>query len=238
MKPLHAQISEYIMTKIQSGEWPVGHMLPTELELCEQFGISRSSVRTAMMSLVNDGYLKRVKGKGTFVTNPMRLEDTTIFIESFAEEMHRHGKEISSEIIEFRVMRGEDAVCRALQLPEGSNILKLSRLRYCKDHFDDGPIVLNTSYFTMKYSFLQNYDFSSISVHKAMAENGLYRKYVEKHIGAVTLDARSSRLMGVENQSLALSMISTTYDSDNDLFEYCVSLYPASRNEFILKFRL
>ena len=44
--------------------------------------------------------------------------------------------------------------------------------------------------------------------------------------------------MGVENQSLALSMISTTYDSDNDLFEYCVSLYPASRNEFILKFRL
>mgnify|MGYP002531602315 FL=1 len=71
MKPLHAQISEYIMTKIQSGEWPVGHMLPTELELCEQFGISRSSVRTAMMSLVNDGYLKRVKGKGTFVTNPM-----------------------------------------------------------------------------------------------------------------------------------------------------------------------
>ena len=98
--------------------------------------------------------------------------------------------------------------------------------------------MLNTSYFTMKYSFLQNYDFSSISVHKAMAENGLYRKYVEKHIGAVTLDARSSRLMGVENQSLALSMISTTYDSDNDLFEYCVSLYPASRNEFILKFRL
>ena len=90
----------------------------------------------------------------------------------------------------------------------------------------------------MKYSFLQNYDFSSISVHKAMAENGLYRKYVEKHIGAVTLDSRSSRLMGVENQSLALSMISTTYDSDNDLFEYCVSLYPASRNEFILKFRL
>ena len=87
MKPLHAQISEYIMTKIQSGEWPVGHMLPTELELCEQFGISRSSVRTAMMSLVNDGYLKRVKGKGTFVTNPMRLEDTTIFIESFAEDM-------------------------------------------------------------------------------------------------------------------------------------------------------
>ena len=129
MKPLHAQISEYIMTKIQSGEWPVGHMLPTELELCEQFGISRSSVRTAMMSLVNDGYLKRVKGKGTFVTNPMRLEDTTIFIESFAEEMHRHGKEISNEIIEFRVMRGEDAVCRAVRAGGTARIWRISPAR-------------------------------------------------------------------------------------------------------------
>ena len=71
-----------------------------------------------------------------------------------------------------------------------------------------------------------------------MAENGLYRKYVEKTHRRRNAGLLSSRLMGVENQSLALSMISTTYDSDNDLFEYCVSLYPASRNEFILKFRL
>ena len=57
MKPLHAQISDYVMTNIKNGEWPVGHLLPTEMELCEQFGVSRASVRTALLGLVNDGYL-------------------------------------------------------------------------------------------------------------------------------------------------------------------------------------
>ena len=92
------------MTNIESGQWPVGHLLPTEMELCEQFGVSRASVRTALLSLVNDGYLIRVKGRGTFVTTPQRVEESTVFIESFAEEMHRRGEVIETEVLEFRVM--------------------------------------------------------------------------------------------------------------------------------------
>ena len=52
------------------------------------------------------------------------------------------------------------------------------------------------------------------------------------------LDARSSRLMCVENGSLALSITSYTRDLDDELVEYCESFYPADRNEFILKIRL
>ena len=94
MKPLYTKISDYVMEKIQNEEWPVGYMLPPEVELCQQFGVSRTSVRTALLTLVNDGYLHRVKGKGTFVTTPQRVEESTIFIESFAEEMRKRGKDI------------------------------------------------------------------------------------------------------------------------------------------------
>lgn len=226
------------MDKIQSGEWPVGYMLPTELELCDQFHVSRPSVRTALLSLVNDGYLVRIKGKGTFVTTPQRLEESTIFIESFSEEMRRQGRAIQNEVLEFRIMAADEKVCRHLELPAGSTVVKLTRLRYCVDNFEDGPIVLTTSYYTMKYSFLQNYDFSAISVHKALEEHGLARKYIEKHINTAMLDQRSCRLMGVENGSLALLIISHTKDTDGEMMEYCESLYPAERNEFILKLRL
>ena len=226
------------MEKIQSGKWPVGYMLPTELELCEQFGISRPSVRTAMLSLVNEGYLRRIKGKGTFVTTPQRVEESTIFIESFAEEMHRQGRNIETEVLEFRVMQAEEKIRQLMQLPEGATVIKLARLRYCQDNIEEGPIVLTTSYYTMKLSFLQNYDFSTVSVHLAMAEHGMAKKYTEKHINVAVLDARSSRLMCVENGSLALSITSFTKDMDNELVEYCESYYPASRNEFILKIRL
>lgn len=226
------------MDKIKSGEWPVGHMLPTEMELCNQFNVSRPSVRTALLSLVNDGYLVRIKGRGTFVTTPQRVEESTVFIESFAKEMHDRGYEIETEVLEFRVMRADEGVRRHLSLPPNSNVLKLSRLRYQKDNFESGPIVLTTSYYTMKLDYLQNYDFAKTSVHQAMSEHKMEKKYTEKHINVTVLDARSSRLMCVENGSLALSVTSFTHDLDGDLIEYCESLYPAGRNEFILKIRL
>lgn len=238
MKPLYKNVYDYVLEKIESNEWPVGHMLPTELELCEQFGISRPSVRTALLALVNDGYLVRVKGRGTFVTAPQRVEESTVFIESFAEEMHKRGYETETEVLEFRMMRADENIRERLALPANSTVLKLSRLRYQKDNFENGPIVLTTSYYTSKLNYLQNYDFSKTSVHKVMAEHNMTKKYTEKHINVAQLDTRSSRLMCVENGSLALSVTSFTQDSDGDLVEYCESFYPADRNEFILKIRL
>ncbi|MBQ5990867.1 MAG: GntR family transcriptional regulator [Oscillospiraceae bacterium] len=231
------------MEKIQSGEWPVGYMLPTELELCKLFGISRPTVRTALASLVNDGYLVRTKGKGTFVTAPQRIEESTLFIESFAEESRKQGKTIKTEVLEFRIMHADEKIRSNLQIPEGSTIIKLTRLRYSYDGSDDGPsdsgpVVLTTSYFTEKLSFLQEYDFSSISVHQAMSEHGVMRKHIEKRISVARLDSRVCRLMSVENDSLALLVSSRTEDENGELIEYCESLYPASRNEFILKIRL
>ena len=213
MKPLHAQISDYVMTNIASGEWPVGHLLPTEMELCEQ-------------------------GRGTFVTMPQRVEDSTVFIDSFAEEMHRRGQDTQTEVLEFRVMQADEKIRSYLDLPEGSSVIKLTRLRYTKNSFDEGPIVLTTSYYTMKLSFFQNYDFTVTSVRQAMLENGTAKKFTEKRIDAAVLDGRRSRLLGVKAGSLAVVITSYVRDVDDDLVEYCESYYPASRNEFILKIRL
>ncbi len=238
MKPLYAKVADYVMEKIESGEWPVGHMLPTEVELCQQFNVSRSSVRTALLSLVNDGYLVRVKGRGTFVTMPQRVEDSTVFIDSFAAEMHKRGQDIQTEVLEFRVMPAEEKVRACLNLPEGASVIKLTRLRYTKDSFEEGPIVLTTSYYTMKLSFFQNYDFTVTSVRQAMLDNGTAKKYTEKHIDATVLDSRQCRLLGVDSGCLAVVITSFVRDSDDDLVEYCESYYPVGRNEFILKIRL
>ena len=63
MAARYSEIEEYIMNKIHTGEWPIGYKIPKEVELCEQFGVSRSTVRTAMLRMVQDGHLKRVKRK-------------------------------------------------------------------------------------------------------------------------------------------------------------------------------
>lgn len=66
-KPLYQQMKEYILKKINNGEYPSGEVIPTERELSESFEVSRYTVRRAITELVHAGYLYRVQGKGTFV---------------------------------------------------------------------------------------------------------------------------------------------------------------------------
>ena len=65
-KALHIQAAEYIRSRILSGQYPLGSQIPTENELAALLGISRPTVRQALDSLSNEGYLQRIKGKGDF----------------------------------------------------------------------------------------------------------------------------------------------------------------------------
>lgn len=56
-----------MQTKIISGQWPEGHKIPTEMELCEQYGVSRVTIRRALEGLVDRGYLVRTRGRGSYV---------------------------------------------------------------------------------------------------------------------------------------------------------------------------
>lgn len=67
---LYYQIETYIRTKIESGEWSPGEKLPTETELCQYFGVSRTTIRQAVNSMVGSGLLVRRQGSGTYVTQP------------------------------------------------------------------------------------------------------------------------------------------------------------------------
>ncbi|OTA40847.1 MAG: hypothetical protein A6D92_12635 [Symbiobacterium thermophilum] len=59
-----------IQRNVEEGRWPVGHRIPSERELCQQHGVSRTTVRLAIAEAVSRGLLHRVHGKGTFVARP------------------------------------------------------------------------------------------------------------------------------------------------------------------------
>lgn len=68
--PIYYQIMEQLKAQIKSGELLPDMPLPSEREYAEQFGISRMTVRQALSNLVNEGFLYRLKGRGTFVSKP------------------------------------------------------------------------------------------------------------------------------------------------------------------------
>ena len=69
-KPLHIQIEESILQKLESREWAPGRLIPSENELSHIYGVSRTTVRNVITKLVQEGLLFRIPGKGTYVAEP------------------------------------------------------------------------------------------------------------------------------------------------------------------------
>ena len=68
--PKYFRVKEAVLARIVDGTWPPGAMLPTEPEFCDEFGVSRITVRKAIGDLVHEGKVETVQGKGTFVATP------------------------------------------------------------------------------------------------------------------------------------------------------------------------
>ena len=68
--PLHYQLKQHLLEKIESGEWKPNDLIPSEQEMQTSFGLSRITVRQALSDLVYEGLLIRERGRGTFVAPP------------------------------------------------------------------------------------------------------------------------------------------------------------------------
>lgn len=235
MAALYTEIANNIKGKIDNGVFCEGDMIPKETELCKQYNVSRPTIRAALMQLVNMGLLKRIKGKGTFIKKTQILEHTTFFVESFCEEEKKLRK---TEVLEFRTIPAEANIASQLEIESNSPVTKLTRLRYLKNGFDTGPIVLTVSYFINNISFLQQYDLEKQTINKTLQQHGVRRVVVEKEIKTEYLNAKKSRLMGVPENSLALFVTAIIWDQDGRKIEYAESSYPTERNKFLLRVKL
>ena len=203
---------------------------------CEQFQVSRPTVRAAIAYLANQGYLVTVKGKGTFVSKPKIVEDTTVFLESFSKEMATKGISVQTEVLEQRMIVADEEVASKLKVPCGDEVIKIVRLRYVKDSFHEGPIVYNISYFPKKFSFLLKCNFEEESLTGALTRNHVERHHLEKNIDAVLLEGKIARILGVEEKSLGILISAVCQEADRKhVMEYTLSYYPSKRNKFVLK---
>jgi GntR family transcriptional regulator len=140
--PLYYQLQVIIKQNIESGVWKPGQNIPTELELMDMYAISRSTVRQAILALVNDGYLRRDKSKGTIVTSPTGRMRFVGSLMSFSEEMKSKGIRHYSHILDQKVVTADEIVSRKLRLVIGTPVYYLNRVRYINDE----PFLIDEHY--------------------------------------------------------------------------------------------
>lgn len=128
--PLYHQLLKILREKIEKGVWKPGDTIPTEEEIKEKYGVSRTTIRQAILTLVSDGYLRREKAKGTIVisaTGRMRFTGGLI---SFSEEMNQKNISHFSHIIDQRIVAANADIAARLHLEEGAQVYYIKRVRY------------------------------------------------------------------------------------------------------------
>ncbi|MDP5293496.1 histidine utilization repressor [Oceanimonas sp. CHS3-5] len=107
--PLYQQIKQHILARIESGEYPLHQQIPPEQELAGQFGVSRMTAHKAIRDLVQEGYLMRRAGLGTFVTEP-KAESPLADINNIADEVRSRGHDYANRVLVLDSRRADEEV--------------------------------------------------------------------------------------------------------------------------------
>lgn len=138
--PYYYQLMEILLNQLRSGQFRVGDQFPTEMELVAKYGVSRPTVRRAIAELVQEGYLERSRGRGTFVARPAVVTDARV-VTTFAAEMQHSGRQHRVKLLQAAQVPAVGALARDLAVAEGDLVFEITRLRLG----DEEPLVLEIS---------------------------------------------------------------------------------------------
>jgi GntR family transcriptional regulator len=124
--PLHRQLFLVLHDEIDRGVIAPGDALPTEQTLCEQFGVSRITVRRALADLAEQGYVERRQGVGSFVRDHGRSEQSPTG-HSYLDELRQTQFETQVDVVELDTRRPPAVVAEALGT--SGDLLHIVRVR-------------------------------------------------------------------------------------------------------------
>ncbi|UXU83670.1 GntR family transcriptional regulator [Mammaliicoccus sciuri] len=229
-KPLHQQIKEDLLSKIEYEDYKVGDKIPNEVDLATHYKVSRPTVRQAINALVIDGFLERRKKRGTIVRQRKINQEFTHVIESYNDEMTRKGLIPKTTVLSLKSEVANEEVTQQLELKPGESVYKLVRLRYA----EEDPIVLVTTYIPLSLvPNLKEIDFTTTRFYEVLEKNQTPIKEITRKLELITADETVSDLLSVEIDAPLFYFHSVGYIDDHVPIEYSVSKYRGDLNSFI-----
>lgn len=228
--PYYYQVREALRDQIVSGAWPVGAQLPTEADICRMFEVSRTTVRQALAELLNEGLIRKEKGRGTFVAEPKIRERLVERLTGFYEDMVAQGLRPETRVLEKAVIGAPKAVASWLEVDPGSPVLRLHRLRLVRGE----PFLIVVSYIPEALCpGLGRYDFETLSLYRLLEqEYGLKLARGRRFIEAIAASEQDAQLLGITRGAPLMYLRSVTYLADGRPVEYYEAKHRGDRSRF------
>lgn len=231
--PLYYQLEQSLLRLIKKNVLSEGDLIPSEIDISTRLNISRPTVRQALNSMVESGYLVRNRGIGTFVTKPKITDQFFIKLESYNDEMLRQDLVPKTKVLSFKKIRGIERINEKLNLDYSKSLIHLERLRYA----DDTPIVYLDTYLPYdEFSELLSFNLEQHSLYDLMKTKAGYDvEHAQRYIESVLAKEHEAKLLEIDvNDPICLTK-STSYVKDNKPVEYSVARYRGDKTKFLVE---
>jgi len=229
--PLYFQVKQMILKRIEEENAQPGSSLPGEKDFEEQYGVSRITIRRALQELVDEGYIVRQPGKGSFVRQA-KLQDRSAVLGGFAYDLRAQGYEVESEILEYSVQPAATHIAEKLGIGIGKDLLYFKRLVIA----DGEPIAVTNAHFNVdSHVAFSRKELSMDSIFPLFERKyGIVLRRAQKSIEVTLTLKDEADLLGVAPNSPAMLTELLVFNEQEETVGFVKTLYRGDRYKYFI----
>ncbi|AQU88726.1 histidine utilization repressor [Komagataeibacter nataicola] len=227
----YEQVKLYIIERIETGEWAIGHRLPSESELVELLGVSRMTVHRALRELTAEGLVTRAQGVGTFVAEPAQRVEL-LELRDIADDIASNGHEHTTRIITLDTIRANSDLATAFEQRPGARLFHSIIVHY----EDDTPLQVEERFVSPHFApdYLDQ-DFSLTHPHRHLSGIS-HPEEIEHVVFAVTPSLDICTLLELDEPEACLQLMRRTWVEGRVVMKG-IFTYSGSRFSFVGRYR-
>lgn len=213
--PLYIKFAETVKHAVQSATLRQGDFLPSERDFSQCLKISRITVRKALETLEAEGVIIRSRGYGTYVSD--RFEYQLKEAKGFSQQVVLQGKRPNTLWVNKSVVKSSDEVATQLNLPPGSDVFMLKRIRYV----DDAPVSIEESY--VPAALIDDVDDIQLSLYDYFRSRNIHPQRTRSRVSAQMPDSEFQAHIRLQESVPVLVIRQTAFGADNAPIEYSIN---------------
>ncbi|HMK09556.1 MAG TPA: GntR family transcriptional regulator [Anaerolineales bacterium] len=229
-RPLHVQIAESLLSRIESGELAAGDRLPSERDLSLALGVNRLTLRRALRSLASQGLITRRPGLGTHVAEP-KIERQAAGLVSFTRGMQQRGYLPGTRLLSVEHTPAHAALAAVLQIHTGAPVCVVHRLRTLNHE----PVLLEQ--YTLpeeRFAELGQRDLAGRSIYAILQEDyGVKIRRARQSLEPVSAGDYEASVLGVAPGAALMLEQRLSFDDHDRPVEHGRDLYRGDRFRFV-----
>jgi len=230
---LYEQLKLAIKNDILNGIYKEGDRLPNEKQLCEQYGVSRITVRRAIKELAKEGLIEVKHGKGTFVSKE-KLSIKILDLGGYAENLVSKNRSFLSKVLEKKLINADDHLCNIFKMKTkgSSKVLELTRLI-----IDEGePLGIDIAYFPLNIypGIYEKIHDNTSTFNLIQKDYGIVMAKAYKEFSVVTAQSDYSKLLDCTPSEPLFFIKKVIYDPHGIPVHYSLNYILASRVKYVI----